>query len=119
MDAARTAGARATLGVNWRSDQALVEAYDVTFGGARLGHPDITYRRVESAAANHGSRLIGRRGAEAALRVRIVDRADGLVGLTGKEWAARPSALQHIIEDLAADVVGLLSADTQIVVAGS
>ena len=43
IDAARTAGAQATLEVNWRSDQGLIDAYDALFGGARLGHEGIAY----------------------------------------------------------------------------
>ena len=33
-----TANAHATLEVNWRSDQGLINAYDAMFGGATLGH---------------------------------------------------------------------------------
>ena len=38
---ARRPTTRATLDVNWRTDQALLDAYDALLGGARLGHPDI------------------------------------------------------------------------------
>ena len=38
------AGATATLEVNWRSDQGLIDAYDAMFGGAKLGHAGIVYR---------------------------------------------------------------------------
>ncbi|MEA2268557.1 MAG: exodeoxyribonuclease beta subunit, partial [Solirubrobacteraceae bacterium] len=34
LDAAATAGARATLDINWRSDQGLIDAYDALFAGA-------------------------------------------------------------------------------------
>ncbi|MBA2638040.1 MAG: hypothetical protein H0U79_07460, partial [Solirubrobacterales bacterium] len=47
--AAATAGARATLEINWRSDQSLIDAYDAMFGGATLGHEGIVYRRVRAA----------------------------------------------------------------------
>ena len=35
LDAAREAATHATLDVNWRSDQGLIDAYDALFGGAR------------------------------------------------------------------------------------
>ncbi len=46
LDAARSAVAHATLRVNWRSDQGLIDAYDALFDGAQLGHEGIVYRRV-------------------------------------------------------------------------
>ena len=49
LAAAETAGERATLEVNRRSDQGLIDAYDAMFGGAKLGHEGIVYRRVRSA----------------------------------------------------------------------
>ena len=52
LDAAREAAARATLDVNWRSDQGLLDAYDALFAGARLGHEGIVYRHVRAAPAN-------------------------------------------------------------------
>ena len=62
LKAAREAAARATLDVNWRSDQGLIDAYDAMFGGARLGHEGIVYRRVRATAANQASRLSGAPG---------------------------------------------------------
>ena len=38
LDAARAAATRATLDVNRRSDQGLIDAYDALFDGAKLGH---------------------------------------------------------------------------------
>ena len=46
IEAAQTAGAQATLTINWRSDQGLIDAYDALFGGAKLGHEGIVYRQV-------------------------------------------------------------------------
>jgi exodeoxyribonuclease V beta subunit len=57
IEAARTAGAQATLTTNWRSDQGLLDAYDALFGGAKLGHEGIVYRQVR--ASNPGARLRG------------------------------------------------------------
>src|SRR5207244_12430936 len=38
LAAAEVAGTQATLAVNWRSDQGLIDAYDALLRGARLGH---------------------------------------------------------------------------------
>ena len=73
LTAAATAGTRATLRENRRSDQALLDAYDALFADARLGHPDIVYREVRAVARHQGSRLSGAPG-NAALRVRVVSR---------------------------------------------
>jgi exodeoxyribonuclease V beta subunit len=111
IEAAKAAGARATLEVNWRSDQRLIDAYDALFGGARLGHEDIVYRRVRAADANQAPRLSGAPVA-APLRVRLVDRDD--VGLTRYGYARLGSAREHIARDLAADVTALLSSAAEI-----
>src|SRR3712207_5417830 len=81
LEAAAAAGERATLGVNWRSDQGLIDAYDALFGGARLGHPGIVYRRVEAAPANVKPRLSGA-PIDTPLRVRLVSRDEPSVGQT-------------------------------------
>ena len=54
LEAAEAAGERATLSVNWRSDQALIDAYDAMFGGAQLGDERIVYLPVRSAADRAG-----------------------------------------------------------------
>ena len=68
LDAARAAVAHATLEVNWRSDQGLIDAYDALFDGAQLGHEGIVYRQVRAAEANRTPRLTGARGAAARPR---------------------------------------------------
>ena len=53
-----------TLDVNWRSDQALLEAYDALFGERQLGYAGIAYRKVRAADANQRAaarRVPGRR----------------------------------------------------------
>ena len=60
LAAARAAGSSATLDVNWRSDQGLIDAYDAMFGGAKLGHAGIVYRRVR-APAGQPAAAVGRR----------------------------------------------------------
>ncbi|HVM15554.1 MAG TPA: UvrD-helicase domain-containing protein [Egibacteraceae bacterium] len=114
LTAARQAGTKKTLGINWRSDQGLIDAYDTLFTGTTLGHRGIAYRTVRAADANQQPRLDGASQA-APLRVRVVHRADGLVGLTDKtRCVSKASGEAHIAADLAADVVALLHAGTQV-----
>jgi len=114
LDAARTAGAQATLGVNWRSDQDLVDAYDALFAGTQLGHPRIEYRTVRAAESHQEAGLRHAPHPE-AVRVRVVHRDDGNVRLTPQDWVADASCRQHIADDLAADIVHLLSSPTEVV----
>ena len=46
--AAATAATQATLRVNRRSDQPLLDAFDALFADARLGHEEIVYRQVRA-----------------------------------------------------------------------
>ncbi|CAN5150214.1 exodeoxyribonuclease V subunit beta [soil metagenome] len=113
LDAARSAGARATLDVNWRSDQGLIDAYDTMFGGAKLGHEGIVYRRVRAADANQSPRLSGA-PSPAPLRLRVVRRDEPAIGLTQKGFAELGSAREHVAQDVAADLVTLLSSQAEI-----
>ncbi len=98
-----------TLDVNWRSDQALLEAYDALFGDAQLGYAGIAYRRVRAADANQRQRLVGSQ-VDVPLRVRMLHGDDGLVALTEKRQQPKaPDARAFIARDLAAEVVRLLS----------
>ncbi len=111
IEAARTAGAQATLQTNWRSDQGLLDAYDALFGGAKLGHEGIVYREVTAAPGNRAPRLTDAPD-PAALRVRVVPR-DG-TGTTPRGYARLESARQHVARDVAADVVSLLNSGGEI-----
>jgi exodeoxyribonuclease V beta subunit len=113
LDAAQAAATRATLDINWRSDQRLIDAYDTTFGGAKLGHEGIVYRRVRAAEANQAPRLSSAPH-DAALRVRVVHRDDPSITLTRAGYASNGSAREHIAKDLAADLVELLSSAAEI-----
>ena len=113
LDAARAAGTRATLSVNWRSDQGLIDAYDAVLSGVKLGHEGIAYRTVRAADANQASRLAGAPVAE-PLRVRIVDRRDGLVALTPKGYANTNGARDVVARDLAADLAALLTSGAEV-----
>ena len=104
LAAARAAGARATLRVNWRSDQGLIDAYDALFGGARLGQEGIEYREVRAADANRAPRLSGAPVA-APLRVRVLHRDQPGVTRTARGFPSNASAREQIAEDVAADLV--------------
>ena len=113
IDAARTAGARATLEVNWRSDQGLIDAYDALFGGARLGHEGIAYPAVRAAPANRRARLSGAPD-PAPLRVRVVPRDAPTMGTTYRGYARLNLAREHVARDVAGDIVALLSSRAEI-----
>ena len=115
IEAAQTAGAQATLTVNRRSDQGLLDAYDALFNGAKLGHEGIVYRQVSAAPANRVPRFHGAPD-PAPLRVRVVPRA-GLT-LTGKGYAQIDSARAYVVRDVAADIVSLLRSGATIDGAG-
>jgi exodeoxyribonuclease V beta subunit len=111
--AASTASHRATLQVNRRSDQPLLSAYDVLFGGARLGHEGIVYRTATAAPAHQRSRLHGA-PVDTPLRVRVVSRDDPTIERTPSGLLRAPATRERIAQDLAADVVALLSSGARI-----
>ena len=113
LEAAHGAAAHATLEVNWRSDQGLIDAYDAIFAGARLGHEGIVYRRVRAAPANQSPRLSGA-PVRAPLRIRVVRRDEPSVTLTPSGYAGTVSVREHVAKDLAADLVALLSSAAEI-----
>jgi exodeoxyribonuclease V beta subunit len=108
LDAAAAADTRATLDVNWRSDQGLIDAYDALFAGAQLGHPGIVYRRVEATEANRRPRL----SSGWPLRLRVVDRDS--VAVTPRAYAQLASVREHVAADLAGDLVGLLGSGVRV-----
>ncbi len=113
VDAKAKAASHATLAVNWRSDQGLIDAYDVVFRGARLGHEGIAYQRVRAAEVNQAPRLTGA-PVTAPLRLRVARRDDPAVGRTPGGYARKQPAREQIAADLANDLVGLLEAGAQI-----
>nr|WP_239579084.1 UvrD-helicase domain-containing protein [Microlunatus panaciterrae] len=118
LDAVREAGTLATLDTNWRSDAALVDAFDVLLGEAALGDAAITVRPVQ--AANVHRRLVlprsdpspgagdpGDQGtlSPAPVRIRVLSR-DRAARKLPSVGSVRP----RIAADLVADVSRLLSA---------
>ncbi|HUH68679.1 MAG TPA: exodeoxyribonuclease V subunit beta [Mycobacterium sp.] len=104
LKAARTADARYTLGVNWRSDKVLVERLQTMLRGAALGHPDIVVHDVE--AHHDGHRLAGAPH-NAPFRLRVVKRPT--VGYANTDNVPIEKLRDHIPADLAADIAALLT----------
>jgi len=113
LEAKKTATSRATLQINRRSDQALIDAHDVLFANAKLGHPGIAYRKVRAPAAHQTPRLLGA-PSPAALRVRIVGRNQPSIELTAGGYAQIDGARETVAKDVAADIVSLLSSGASI-----
>jgi exodeoxyribonuclease V beta subunit len=108
LDAAQQATTRATLEVNRRSDQGLIDAYDALFGGAKLGHEGIEYRQVRATEANQRSRLSGA-PENAPLRIRVAHRDEPHIGTTPRGFALTTPAREYVAKDVAADLVRLLN----------
>ena len=111
LDAARTAGTQATLPVNWRSDQGLIDAHDALFSGVKLGHEGIAYRQVRAAPEHQHPGLTGAPVA-APLRLRVALRTD--VPQTPRGYARAADARRHIVCDVAGDIVALLSSGARV-----
>jgi exodeoxyribonuclease V beta subunit len=109
LSAARGA-VRQTLTTNWRSDAALLDAYNVLFADAALGHPDIRYLPVAAAPGRTESCLVGAPGA-APLRLRVLSREGHATTRHASRSIPADSARAHIARDLAAEIVALLDAD--------
>jgi exodeoxyribonuclease V beta subunit len=105
LEAIATADEQATLPVNWRSDQGLIDAHDALFAGAQLGHEAIVYRRVHAASGHETTRLAGAPH-PAPLRIRVAMRED--LELTPGGYAQKSFAQRFIAEDLAGDAARLL-----------
>ena len=104
LSAAETAGAKRTLGTNWRSDSVLVDSLQAVLRGAELGNPAIVVHDVE--AANQGARLAGAPHDE-PFRLRVVQRET--FGLRGTQNVPIGDIRQHIGKDLANDIGALLA----------
>ncbi len=97
-----------TLGVNRRSDQALVSALDVLWSGTTLGEEQIVVRPVRAAAEQR--RLTRRDGVDVPpVRLRYLPHPPG------QERGRRVDALRReITADLVADVIDTLSSGLQL-----
>jgi exodeoxyribonuclease V beta subunit len=106
LDAAATA-ARATLPINWRSDQGLIDGLDALLRGVKLGHDGIPYREVRAADGHRRSRLLDAPQPR-PLRIRMLSRDDPVLSLTPGGYAQTDSARARIGADLAEQIVALL-----------
>jgi exodeoxyribonuclease V beta subunit len=113
LEAAASAGTRATLSVNRRSDQALLDGLDALFGQARLGHPGIVYRHVSASPAHEQPRLHGA-PSETALRFRLLQTDEPSVVRTASGFPNAETTRAFVARDLAADVVALLNSGAQL-----
>lgn len=104
LKAARSADARYTLGVNWRSDEVLVQSLQSVLRGATLGHPEIVVHDVD--ARHSGHRLAGAPHQQ-PFRLRIVTRPT--VGYEGTANVPIDVLRRHIPTDLAVDIAALLA----------
>jgi exodeoxyribonuclease V beta subunit len=111
LDAARIADERHELTTNWRSDQPLLDALAHVYEGAALGHEDIVVHHV--GAKHPESRITGR----PPLRVRYLPRTSmGPLNRSGFPTVGR--VRERVAEDVAADIVGLLSGSTTLNIGG-
>ncbi|MBV9660721.1 MAG: UvrD-helicase domain-containing protein [Acidimicrobiales bacterium] len=114
LEAARQAGARYTLGENWRSDQPLLDAIGALFSPLQFGHADIPFRPVEAPPGRRdpGARNLPR---PEALRVRVVgQRQAGVLTTKGKQLLQKASLVEWIAGDVAADIRSLLCSGAEL-----
>src|SRR5690606_20266578 len=102
LEAAGLSSERQTLGMNHRSDQALVDAVQTMLRGAELGSPEIVVHPVE--ARHPGTRLVG---AGAPFRMRVVRRAD--LGTDPRASVGVAQWREHVVTDVARDIKQLLT----------
>jgi exodeoxyribonuclease V beta subunit len=107
LEAAATASSRATLPINWRSDQGLVDAIGALLSGVKLGHEGIPYRDVR-AAEDHQQPRLADAPRPTPLRVRAVARDDPQVRLTPTGLVRADTGRARVVADLADQVVALL-----------
>lgn len=101
LEAAATAGTTQTLGVNYRSDEALLGRLQALLRSAELGDERIVVHPVE--ASHPGSRL---EGAGEPFRIRVVGRAELGVGPRAKVTVGRWR--DHLTLDVAREIKRLL-----------
>ena len=108
LDARETPGTTvSTLPTNYRSDPALVAAFDAVLGGASLGERDIVVEPVR--AAQPGPRLSGDPDLVVPFRLRVWPVPEGQdTPVRVKEARAR------VRDDLVADVVRLLGSEVRL-----
>src|SRR5581483_5888922 len=109
LEAARLATTSYTLDENWRSDEDLIDAYNLLLDKVHLGHPDIPYRVVRATTAHRRAGIEGAPVSE-PLRARVLHSDDhpGLRITPRRNLVQKTAALEWVAADLASDVVALL-----------
>ena len=108
LQAAESATTRKTLGVNWRSDSALLDSLQAVLVGAALGDDRIV---VHDVSAHHdGSRLTGAPHGE-PFRLRVVRRDQ--FGKRGSNPLTVGQVRPQIARDLALDIRALLASGAE------
>ena len=113
LQAAAEASLLATLPINWRSDQGLIDGLGALLRGVKLGHEGIPYRDVRAAPGHQLPRLHGAPN-PAPLRIRTVSREDPGLSLTYYGFAEASSARERVVSDLADELVALLGSNATI-----
>src|SRR3712207_3712275 len=110
LRAKESAAVDATLGTNWRSDRPLVDGLQHLLGGSALGDPRIVVRDVRAA---HQDASLLDAPVSSPVRLRRVPRHE--FGVTTKTKVTVGKARPFVAQDVAADIVRLLSSHARIV----
>ena len=107
--ATESAEAESTLGTNWRSDKALVDALGHLMGDVALGDPRILVHQVDAAQPD---RTLLDAPDDARFRIRVAPRSafGEATNGTATVGVVRP----FVANDVAADIVRLLSSNAQV-----
>lgn len=108
LQAAETAGTQKTLGVNWRSDGPLLEAFQTVLAGAALGDPRIV---VHDVTAHHDKARLTGAPSGAPFRLRVVRRDQ--FGKRGSNPLTVGQVRPHVSRDLALDIRALLASGAE------
>jgi exodeoxyribonuclease V beta subunit len=94
---------------SWRADAGVLQGLDALFDDTALGHDEIRYTSTTAAPGREATRVHGL-AKPAPVRVRLVgsDRP-GLTLTPSTGVVQKDSAISFVADDLAADVVALLS----------
>ncbi|MEU6562381.1 UvrD-helicase domain-containing protein [Nocardia nova] len=111
LDAVALAGARRELDTNRRSDAGLLTALHHVFGGAALGHPEITVPPVRAVRPH--TRLSGPGDSPVPLRLRLFPR-QGAGALNGSGFPAVGRQRERVADDVAADIVRTLESGLRV-----
>jgi exodeoxyribonuclease V beta subunit len=114
LQATESAQLTSTLGINWRSDKSLVDALQSVMGGVAFGDPRI---RVHDVDAAQPGRTLREAPQDRPLRIRGVPRC-----ALGKHTNALLGVDQVrllVAEDIAADIMALLSSGAKVVEGGA